>query len=167
MWPIIVTTPLEFIACWLYQHWVNDDGVGSTAKHGESFNLLWPFYEHMSWQMWPPIRLQNLLLSFCGKAMSQSLEHCPPSSWVTEVPTFESNHHQRACAHLWAYRKVRTLPYHAQTNGQVEWAHQTLIAYVKEMSKHWKADWPKHLPELVHAYNSTRYQPSTDIAHII
>ena len=53
-------------------------------------------------------------------------------------------------------QKVRTLPYHAQTNGQVEWAYQTLMCMIGKLSRDQKADWPKHLPELVHAYNSTR-----------
>ena len=52
--------------------------------------------------------------------------------------------------------KARTLSYHGQTNGQVEQAHQMLMWMVRKLSKDWKADWPKHLPELVHAYNSTR-----------
>ena len=61
-------------------------------------------------------------------------------------------------------QKVRTLPYHAQTNGQVEWAHQMLIHMIGKLSKDQKVNWLKHLPELVHAHNSmrlaiTRYSP--------
>ena len=61
--------------------------------------------------------------------------------------------------------KVRTSPYHAQTNGQVEQAHQTLMCMIGKLSKDQKVDWPRHLPELVHAYNSmrlaiTRIQPT-------
>ena len=52
--------------------------------------------------------------------------------------------------------KVRTLPYHAQANGQVEGAHQMLMCMIGKLSKDWKVDWPRHLPELVHAYNFTR-----------
>ena len=52
--------------------------------------------------------------------------------------------------------KVWTLPYHTQTNKQVECAYQTLMYMIRKLSKDWKVDWPKHLPELVHAYNSTR-----------
>ena len=52
--------------------------------------------------------------------------------------------------------KVRASPYHAQSNGQIEWAHQMLICMIGKLSKDQKADWPKHLPELVHAYNSMR-----------
>ena len=52
--------------------------------------------------------------------------------------------------------KVRTSPYHPQTNGQVKQAHQTLMQMIGQFSKDQKANWPKHLPELVHAYNSTR-----------
>ena len=47
--------------------------------------------------------------------------------------------------------KVRTSPYHPQTNGQVESAHQMLIQMFGKLSKDLKADWPKHLLELVHA----------------
>ena len=52
--------------------------------------------------------------------------------------------------------KVRTSPYHAQTNGQVEQAHQMLMHMIGKLSKDQKVDWPRHLPKLVHAYNSTR-----------
>ena len=53
-------------------------------------------------------------------------------------------------------QKVRTSSYHAQTNGQVEWAQQTLMCMIGKLSKDWKVDWPKHLSELVHAYSSIR-----------
>ena len=50
--------------------------------------------------------------------------------------------------------KARTLSYHPQTNRQVEWAQQ--MGMIGNLGKDQKADWPKHLPELVHAYNSMR-----------
>ena len=52
--------------------------------------------------------------------------------------------------------KVCTSPYHAQNNRQVEWAPQMLMHMIGKLSKDQKAEWPKHLPELVHAYNSMR-----------
>ena len=30
------------------------------------------------------------------------------------------------------------------------------MCMIGKLSKNWKVDWPKHLPELLHAYNSTR-----------
>ena len=60
--------------------------------------------------------------------------------------------------------KLRTSPYHTQTNRQVEWAHQLLMCIIGKLSKDWKVDLPKHLPELIHVYNPmrlaiTRYIP--------
>ena len=52
--------------------------------------------------------------------------------------------------------KARTSPYHPQTNGQVKQAHQMLMWMIGKLGKDQEADWPKHLPELVHAYNSMR-----------
>ena len=76
---------------------------------------------------------------------------------------FESNIIRELCE-LMDTCKVRTSPYHAQTNGQAESAHQTLMCMIGKLSKDWKVYWPKHLPKLVHAYNSmrqaiTRYSP--------
>ena len=64
---------------------------------------------------------------------------------------------------LYGVHKLRTLPYHAQTNGQVERMSQTIIRMIGKLEDR-KACWSEHLTELLMAYNSihstvTRYSP--------
>ena len=56
---------------------------------------------------------------------------------------------------LYGMQKLRTLPYHAQTNGQVEGMNQTIIRMIGKLEEDKKACWSKHLPELPLAYNAT------------
>ena len=56
---------------------------------------------------------------------------------------------------LYGVQKLRTLPYHAQTNGQVEWMNQTIICMIGKLEQDKKAHWSKHLPEMLSAYNGT------------
>ena len=53
-------------------------------------------------------------------------------------------------------QKCHTTLYHAQCNGQVERFHQTLFRMLGKLTKDKKAQWEKHLPEVLQAYNSTR-----------
>ena len=53
-------------------------------------------------------------------------------------------------------QKLRTSPYHAQTNGQVERMNQTIIRMTGKLEEDKKARWSEHLPELLLAYNGTR-----------
>ena len=56
---------------------------------------------------------------------------------------------------LYGVQKLRTSPYHAQTNGQVEHMNQTIIHMIGKLEKDKKVCWSKHLPELLMAYNAT------------
>ena len=56
---------------------------------------------------------------------------------------------------LYGVQKLRTSPYHAQTNGQVEWMNQTIIRMIGKLGEDEKARWSDHLPELLSAYNAT------------
>ena len=65
---------------------------------------------------------------------------------------------------LYGVQKLRTSPYHAQTNGQVERMNQTIIRMIGKLEEDRKACWSKHLPELLLAYNAkcsavTGYSP--------
>ena len=57
---------------------------------------------------------------------------------------------------LCGVQKLRTLPYHAQTNGQVERMNQTIIRMIGKLEQDKKACWSEHLPEMLAAYNGTR-----------
>ena len=56
---------------------------------------------------------------------------------------------------LYGVQKLRTLPYHAQTTGQVECMNQTIICMIGKLEEDRKACRSKHLPELLLAYNAT------------
>ena len=52
--------------------------------------------------------------------------------------------------------KIRTLPYHPQTNGAIERVHQTLRRMIAKMDPDKRAKWPLHLGPILIAYNATR-----------
>ena len=56
---------------------------------------------------------------------------------------------------LYGVQKLRTSPYHAQTNGQVERMNQTIICMIGKLEQGKKAHWSKHLLEMLAAYNVT------------
>ena len=56
---------------------------------------------------------------------------------------------------LYGVQKLRTSPYHAQTNGQVECMNQMIIHMIGKLEEDKKACWSEHLPELLLAYNTT------------
>ena len=65
---------------------------------------------------------------------------------------------------MYGVQKLRTSPYHAQTNGQVECMNQMIIRMIGKLEEDKKACWSKHLPKLLLAYNATcstvtRYSP--------
>ena len=56
---------------------------------------------------------------------------------------------------LYGVQKLRTSPYHAQNNGQVEQMNQTIIRMIGKLEQDKKARWSEHLPEMLSAYNGT------------
>ena len=57
---------------------------------------------------------------------------------------------------MFGIQKCHATSYHAQCNSQVEHFHQTLFCMLGKLTKDKKAQWKKHLPEVLQAYNSTR-----------
>ena len=56
---------------------------------------------------------------------------------------------------LYGVQKLRTSPYHAQTNGQVEHMNQMIIHMIGKLEDDRKACWSEYLPELLLAYIAT------------
>ena len=54
------------------------------------------------------------------------------------------------------WRECALVPYHPQCNGTIKRQHQTVIKMIGKLSQDVKANWPKHLPKLIQAYNGTR-----------
>ena len=68
---------------------------------------------------------------------------------------FTSDVVQELC-NLFGVKRVCTSTYHQQCNQAIEQQHQTVIKMISKLSQDEKANWPKHLPELIQAYNGMR-----------
>ena len=55
---------------------------------------------------------------------------------------------------LMGIEQIGTSPYHAQTNGQVECTHQTIMQMIEKPGKDQKANWLNYVLEMVQAYSS-------------
>ena len=61
-----------------------------------------------------------------------------------------------AMCSLLGVEKIRTTPYHPQTNGSAERVHQTLQHMIGKLDLEKRKKWPAHLRSIIIAYNSTR-----------
>ena len=61
-----------------------------------------------------------------------------------------------ALCDLLGVTKIRTSPYHPQTNGTIERAHQTLRRMIAMMDPEKRAKWPSHLGPILIAYKVTQ-----------
>lgn len=68
---------------------------------------------------------------------------------------FESNLIKELCK-LGGVEKLRTSPYHPQTNGQCERFNRTLINMLGTLNAKQKQDWTTQIGALTHAYNCTK-----------
>ena len=61
-----------------------------------------------------------------------------------------------AMCSLLGVKKIRTTPYHPQTNGSAERVHQTLQQMIGKLDPEKRKKWPAHIGSIIIAYNSTR-----------
>ena len=153
MWLIIVTTPLKL----LHVDFASIETMMELDQPPNVMKLL-VFCDHFTKHVMAymtPSQLQKTVdkLLWQGYVSIFGTLAKLLSNWGAN---FESNIIRQLCKLMGIY-KVRTLPYHAQTNGQEKQAHQMLMHMIVKLSKDQKADWLKHLPELVHAYNSMKW----------
>ena len=61
-----------------------------------------------------------------------------------------------AMCNLLGIKKIRTTPYHPQTNGSAERVHQTLQRMIGKLDPEKRKKWPYHIGSILIAYNATR-----------
>ena len=84
------------------------------------------------------------------------LHYSFPSKIITDQGiNFESELLENLCQ-VAGVKKLRTSPYHPQTNGQCKHFNRTLLNMLGTLTPEQKKDWKSHAPVLVHAYNCTK-----------
>ena len=136
-WSIIVTAPLEllhvdFTSIEMMVEWDQPPNVVNILVFCEHFT------KHVMVYVTPDQTVKTLAKSLWQGYISifRVLTRCL-SGWGAN---FESKIISELCE-LMGIRKVGISPYHAQTNGQVEWAHQMLMCMMGKLVRNQKVDW--------------------------
>ena len=149
---IIVTAPLEL----LHMDFTTIEMTTELGQPPNEVNVL-VFCDHFTKHVMAYIT-PDQTLKIVAKFVWQgyiSIFRAPAKPLSDQGTNFESSI-IKELYELMGMWKVRISPYHTHANKQNERAHQMLMCMIGKLSKDWKVDWPKHLSEFVHAYNSLR-----------
>ena len=80
-----------------------------------------------------------------------------PSQFLTDQGGEFENNLMRDLNKICGITKIRTTPYHPQTNGACERMNQTLLKMLRTLPESMKSRWPESVNKMVHAYNCTRH----------
>ena len=131
MWPIIVIASLELLH-------IDFTSIETTMELDQPPNVvnLLVFCNHFTKHIMAyvtPNQTAKYLATFLWQGYI-SIFRAPAKLLSDQGANFESNIIREFCK-LMGIQKVRTLPYHAQTNRQVEWAHQMLMHMIGKIGK--------------------------------
>ena len=72
-----------------------------------------------------------------------------------------------AMCKLLGIKKIRTTPYHLQTNGSAERVHQTLQRMIGKLDQEKCRKWPEHIRSVLIANNATRSQVTSYSLYVL
>ena len=79
-----------------------------------------------------------------------------PQRLMSDQGTWFTSEVIQAMCSLLGIEKIRTTPYHPQSNGSAERVHQTLWRMIRKLDPELCWKWPAHLGSVLIAYNATR-----------
>ena len=97
------------------------------------------------------------LLQTFGFLLSSSVFGFPQQLMSDQGTEFTGDVIAALCK-LLGIEKIRTTPYHPQSNGSAERVHQTLQRMIGKLDPEKHRKWPLHIGSVLIAYNATRSQ---------
>ena len=113
------------------------------------------------------LRIVKLPWWLKSSTMSTSRFFRFPHWLMSDMPENLSRRYWQQLCDLLNVKQVRTSPYHPQSIGSVERAHQTLIRMVGKLDPKRKSRWPDHISLICHTYNYTRSQVTGYSPHFL
>ena len=137
--------------CWLHQH---RDHLEPNQSPRVTYVLI--FQDHFTKHMLAYVTLDQTAKTI-AKFLYQgyiSVFGAPARLLSDRGANFMSSVVEEMCKIL-GIKKLWTMPYHPQTNGMVDRSHQTIMRMIRKLGEDKTANWPSHLAEIAHTYNTT------------
>ena len=152
--PIVVTAPLELV----HVDFTSVENTADPKVQPKAHNLL-VIQDHFTKYMMAHVTPDQKAITVARYLWETFFSvFGPPARLISDQgANFTSEIITELCKMLHV-EKIKTTAYHAQGNGQVERAHQTIFRMLGTLPDDLKNDWPRELKALTFAYNATRSQ---------
>lgn len=147
---------------------VSLDIVGPLPRTGSGYKYLLTFIDHLT-RYAEAIPLRDQTAPTVARAFIQHvvLRHGVPESLLTDQGTnFMSTLMKAVCRQL-GIRKLRTTPYHPESNGVIERFHGTLTGMIKHFVRANGTDWDQWVPFALLAYRSQEHSATGYSPHYL
>ena len=148
MQPILVSYPMELIH-------LDFLTLGGKAGDAKSTNIL-VITDHFTKYAQAYITPKQTAIVVAHTLWENFFVHYgwPEKILTDQGKSFENNLFLELC-NLTQVKKLRTSPYHPETNGQCEHFNTTLISMLETLPSYAKRNWQEWVTSLTHAYNCT------------